>query len=313
MKVAVTGGSGQLGTLLLRRLADDPDIREIVSLDLRPPRVESSKLIAVECDVRAPDIGRHFGGCDAVVHLAFIVVRHLPRQVFDDINIGGSRNVFRAAVAAGVRQLVYASSVAAYGIVPGHPEPITEDTPRRYQPEFPYPAAKYQVEAFLDELEREHPHLVVARLRPTILFGTRMEHALGQSLYRRVLPDGGGGPLAIVWDEDVADAFLLALKRRARGAFILNAEPQSTPEELARAAGFRRARTPPRLRRLAPAVLGLLARSGLYRGVDPAWLRHSGVRIIASSARARTVLGWQPKFPTGLDVIRHLAELLPQR
>jgi uncharacterized protein YbjT (DUF2867 family) len=37
MRIAVTGGSGQLGTLVLRRLADDRAVKEIVALDVRPP------------------------------------------------------------------------------------------------------------------------------------------------------------------------------------------------------------------------------------------------------------------------------------
>ena len=37
MKVAVTGGAGQLGTVVLRRLIDERKVRQVVSLDLRPP------------------------------------------------------------------------------------------------------------------------------------------------------------------------------------------------------------------------------------------------------------------------------------
>src|SRR6185436_11982808 len=105
-KVAVTGGSGQLGTLVLKRLLGDRSIGEILSLDLRPPAVVSARLKSVTADVRDPDFARHLAGCDALVHLAFIVTELRPRDEVQAINVEGSKNVFRAAVAAGVKQIV---------------------------------------------------------------------------------------------------------------------------------------------------------------------------------------------------------------
>src|SRR4051812_30400889 len=122
-KVAVTGGSGELGTWVVRKLCADRTVGEVISLDVQPPATVSSKLRAVRADVRDPEIGRHFAGCDAVIHLAFIVGGWRPRAEFDDINVEGSKNVFRAAIAAGAKQLVYTSSIAAYGVTPGHALP----------------------------------------------------------------------------------------------------------------------------------------------------------------------------------------------
>src|SRR5881394_2706923 len=242
MRVAVTGGSGQLGTLVLRRLADERSVKEIVALDVRPPLIVSGKLRDVRADVRDPKIAEMLSGCDAVVHLAFLVAKRGARELQDDVNVRGSANVFAAAVKAGVKQILYASSVAAYGVVPGLPVPVVEETPRTRQPGFWYACAKHDVEARLDELEREHPDLAVARLRPAILIGRRMEHQLGAALRRRLLPDGGSLPL--VWDEDAADGFLLALKSAARGAFNLSADEPLPARDLAAAAGMRVLRVP---------------------------------------------------------------------
>src|SRR5690348_10340443 len=126
MRVAVTGGAGQLGTLVLRRLCADRTVAEVRSLDLRPPLAVSPKLKAVEADVRDPELARHLDGCDVLVHLAFLVAKRGKRELQDQVNVEGSKNVFRAALQAGVRRIVYASSIAAYGVVPGHPEPIVE-------------------------------------------------------------------------------------------------------------------------------------------------------------------------------------------
>ena len=63
--------------------------------------------------------------------------------------------MFTAATQAGVTRIVYSSSIAAYGVVPGHPEPITEDATRVHQPGFAYAATKFEVEAWLDRFEVE--------------------------------------------------------------------------------------------------------------------------------------------------------------
>ena len=59
-------------------------------------------------------------GADVVVHLAFIILGDLAETT--SVNLEGSRNVFRAAIAAGAKRLVYASSVAAYGYHGDNPE-----------------------------------------------------------------------------------------------------------------------------------------------------------------------------------------------
>ena len=166
MKVAVTGAAGQLGTQLLRLLVADRSVKEIVALDLRPPLIVSGKLRDVRADVRDPAIGQHLAGCDALIHLAFLVAKRGQRSLLDEVNVAGSANVFRAALEAGVRRILYASSVAAYGVVPGLPVPVVEETPRTRQPGFWYACAKFDVEARLDALQAAHPDLSVARLRP---------------------------------------------------------------------------------------------------------------------------------------------------
>lgn len=313
MKIAVTGGSGQLGTLVLRKLAADRKITSIRSIDLRPPLVANRKVEAIQADIRDPDFARHLEGCDALVHLAFIVTPWAPRQVMDAVNVEGSKNVFAAAATANLKTIVYASSVAAYGVVPGHPAQITEDTPRREQPAFAYAANKFAVEAFLDTFEAEHPHVAIARLRPAILVGSRMEHALGQAFEARLFPDLGGPESPLVWDEDVATAVVLCLQKRARGAFNLVAEAGATPAELAEAGGLRLLPIPPAARRAAGELLSLFARLGGTPPADPSWLSLELPPLAFSSDKARRELGWAPKCPTSRDVLRRVGESIRGR
>jgi nucleoside-diphosphate-sugar epimerase/putative sterol carrier protein len=310
MKIAVTGGSGELGTLVLRRLVADRKVKEVVSLDRRPPLVASPKLRAVTADVRDPGLERHFEGAAGLVHLAFLVAAFPGRAEFDSINVGGSQNVFRAAAKAGVPRIVYASSIAAYGVVPGHPIPIVEETPRVRQPDFAYSSNKYDVEAFLDEFEKEHPEIAIARLRPCILVGARMEHPLGFSLKRRRIPDTGQA-FPVVWDEDVADAAILCLEKGARGAFNTVAEEVMSAADLAPLCGMKLLRSPARPLRAWARFSPLLARAGLAMPLDPSWVEKGSVPMIATSEKARRELGWKPRCPTALSVMKRYAETVP--
>ncbi|RMD91412.1 MAG: NAD-dependent epimerase/dehydratase family protein, partial [Calditrichaeota bacterium] len=313
MKIAVTGGSGQLGTLVLRRLVYDRNIKEIILIDLQPPLVASAKIKFTRADIRDKALDQYLQGCDALIHLAFVVIHYKPRAEFDAINIEGSKNVFQAAVRAGIGQILYTSSIAAYGVVPGHPVPIVESTPRKYQPDMPYAAAKYKIEAFLDDFEASHPEVCITRFRPAILIGRQMDHAFGQTLKRRKILHRGSMRIPIVWDEDVADAILLALRRKQPGAFNLAADSPLDAAGLAKEGGLQLIRLPKGLV-VALAYLGVFfSRLGLGQAMDPAWTKQAKGELIVSSDRARSELGWQPACSTAAEVIRKYVAEVPQK
>lgn len=309
MRVAITGGSGQLGTLVLRRLAGERSITRIVAVDLRPPLVASKKIENVRLDIRDKSLGAALAGCEVLVHLAFMVAKRAPRAVQDSVNVGGSENVFRSALAAGIRRMLYASSVAQYGVVPTLPVPVVEDTLRTRQPEFWYACAKHDVERRLDELERAHPDLRLARFRPAILIGNRMEHQLGSLLRKGLLPDVSNLP--VVWDEDVADAFLLALRTGAKGAYNLAADDQLPPRELARLTGL--STVGPGVMRAVRAGEKLLTVLRVVPPADPGWSVRMDKKLVYSSEKAKRELGWKPKCPTARDVLERLVQTVPRK
>ena len=313
MNVVVTGGSGQLGTLILSNLIADRRAKKVVSLDLRPPSLVSPKLTSHELDIRDPELVRRFEGMDAVVHLAFIVMGPEPAEQMQAVNVGGSQAVFEAAAAAGVRSIVYASSLAAYGVVPGQPEPLLETEPLKRSPRLTYGDNKYDVEQLLDSFETRHREIRVVRMRPGILIGRRMSHVFGKLLARRVLLQVADAPMPVVWDEDVADAFSLALFGSARGVFNLVADEPESPAALARAAGLHLLRAPRASLELLTGWSQVLEQIGLRAPVDPGWLDAAGVRMIASSHKAVTELGWRRRAVTTADVMRRYAAEVPER
>jgi len=309
MRVAITGGSGQLGSLVLRRLADERSITSIVAIDLRPPLVASAKIQDVRLDIRDKQVGDALKGCDVLVHLAFMVAKRAPRAVQDSVNVGGSENVFRAALAAGIRRMLYASSVAQYGVVPTLPAVVTEETLRTRQPGFWYACAKHDVERRLDELERAHPDVRLVRFRPAILIGNRMEHQLGALLRKGLLPDVTNLP--VVWDEDAADAFILALRTGARGAYNLAADEALPPKDLARLTGL--STVGPSVMRAVRAGERLLTALRVVAPADPGWSLRMDKKLVYSSEKAKRELGWKPKFPKSRDVLERFIETVPRK
>ena len=303
-RIVVTGGAGHFGGMVLRSLVADPAVSSVVSLDVRSPRFVHRKLEAVEADIRDPGLAQRFAGVDAVVHLAFLISRYRPRELYESINIEGSKNVFAAAVEAGVSQILYSSSAAAYGMVLGHPRPILEDTPRVHQPDFSYNDAKFRVEAFLDDFEQRHPQVIVTRLRMVAVLGPGMESLMGKCLERGIIPSTSDVPWPIVWGEDVVDALLLALRQRARGAFNISADEPMTARELAAATGMRSLRFPRWLGILGARVSALLEKLGVGAALDPAWIKYSNATLVLSSDKACRELGWQRRCNTSLEVLQ---------
>lgn len=310
--VAVTGGSGQLGTHVLRRLLEDASVARVISIDRRPPVIGSERLESVIADVREKDFARHLGGVDAVIHCAFIISGAERSDTFRAVNVEGGKNVFRAAAAAGVKTIVFVSSITAYGVVPGHPVPIVETTPRVRQSDFAYAACKFDVEAFLDEVEPQHPHIAVSRIRANVLMGRRMQHLLGDVLRIGWIPDLGA-PLPIVWDEDVADLLVLAVKNNARGAFNATADEPLPSAELAERTGAVAVKVWPVLLALYTALYEILTRLNLHVLSDPSWATKTKAPLIGSSARAKRELGWAPRYPTAVAVVERFREISPWR
>ncbi len=134
MRVAVTGVAGDVGGFVTRELAGAG--HDVVGVDLREPSGLPLARFA-PADVGVPaELEAAFAGCDAVVHLA--AVRDpgiVPDAQLFQVNVVGTFNALEAAVAAGVRRFVLASSeavigLAAPGAVPDY-LPIDERHPLR--------------------------------------------------------------------------------------------------------------------------------------------------------------------------------------
>jgi UDP-glucose 4-epimerase len=314
-RVAVTGASGNVGTALLRALArSHPDCR-VTGLARRPPSADSppepppepyDRVDWIGCDIGAFEatetMTEAFRGADAVVHLAWAIQPSRDERLLGRTNLRGTRNVLDAVVAAEVPQVVHASSIGTYSPGPAAGR-VDESWPTAGVPSS-YSRHKAACERMLDALERQHPAMTVARLRPGLVFqqeaGSEIaRYFLGPLVPTRLVGSGrlpvvplpDGLDLQAVHADDLADAIVTILEHRATGAFNLAAEPVLRPDLMASLLGGRRVRVPAGLVRRAAAISWRLG----LQPTEPGWVDMGMAAPVMDTSRARTELGWTPR------------------
>ena len=163
MDVLVTGGCGYIGSRLVPRLLDDPEVDRVVvldSLESGSPRALSGCFDG-DLDFRQGDV-REYGdvesamrGVDRVVHLAAITgaaSTHDRREETVAVNYDGTENVLTAAGKLGVDHVVFASSCNIYG------RATSTDIDETVEPDpiNPYAETKHDSEALLAEYCEEY-------------------------------------------------------------------------------------------------------------------------------------------------------------
>src|SRR4051795_2995547 len=153
-KVVVVGATGNVGTAVVRALAADDRVSEVLGIARRRPEWQPPKTTFVAADVGSDDLVPHLRGADAVVHLAWLFQPTRRPMVTWQANAVGSARVFEAAAAAGVGALIYASSVGAYS--PGPGRRVDETWPTHSVPTAAYGREKAYVERVVDNIGAPH-------------------------------------------------------------------------------------------------------------------------------------------------------------
>src|SRR3954464_12948100 len=107
MRVAVVGATGNLGTALLRSLADEPSVTDIVGIARRAPDEQLPKTSWLAADIASDDLTEQFRGVDAVVHLAWLFQPTHDAMTTWRVNAGGSARGFAPPPARGGGAPVY--------------------------------------------------------------------------------------------------------------------------------------------------------------------------------------------------------------
>jgi nucleoside-diphosphate-sugar epimerase len=169
MKCLVTGGTGFTGSHLTRRLLQRG--YQVVALDNQPglfsaelKSLGAEILIGSITDRRCVD--RAIRGCEVVHHVAAAFRKiNLPKKVYWDVNVEGTRYLLQAALEAGVKNFVNCSTCGVHGDVKAGE--ATEDSP--IAPEDYYQFTKYEGEKVIAECVGNGMSIVT--LRPTAIYG----------------------------------------------------------------------------------------------------------------------------------------------
>jgi len=304
----VTGATGHVGNVLVRELVRQ---RRLVRAVIQPGETtEAITGLAVElvrADVRDYDsLVAAFAGADLVYHLAGIIsISGGQSRLLEEVNVCGASNVARACRAAGVRRLVYTSSVHALEVPPPG-VPLCEST--EFRPEaLDGDYARSKARASIEISKGVENGLDAVMVFPSGIIGpydfrlSEMGH-LFADFARGQLKAYVDGAYDFVDVRDVVAGLVLAAEKGRRGeGYILSGERISVKDlllllEQVTGVRSRARRLPMRLARLAawfaPAYYRL-------RRTRPRFTAYS-LRVLASnclmsSAKAVRELGYAPR------------------
>ncbi|RPE13242.1 NAD-dependent epimerase/dehydratase family protein [Chitinophaga lutea] len=164
MKINIIGGSGFIGTNLTDAMIND---WTILNLD----KALSSKYdhLTVKVDIcNNNEIQNNMRLADWVILLA---AEHRddvsPISLYYKVNVEGTANVLKAMNRAGIKKIIFTSSVAVYGLNKDNPDEYQEVDPFNH-----YGKSKWEAEEVLRTWYREAPEertLII--IRPTVVFG----------------------------------------------------------------------------------------------------------------------------------------------
>lgn len=218
MEVLVTGGTGVVGASAVSALLKHGHAVRLLSRHAeRDARGWSDGVTPITGDVSdATTLVGAADGCDAVVHLVAIIEETAPSATFDRVNVEGTRNVVSEAERAGVRKLVYVSSLGCeHGQSPYHRSKLAGET-----------------------IVREFNGNWVI-LRPGAVYGPGDEHFSVLLRMVRTLPvipiiGDGSQPIQPIWHEDFAQVIALAVERDDvnSGVYDIAGLDVTTPRDL---------------------------------------------------------------------------------
>lgn len=296
MRVLVTGATGFLGGYVLQALSQDGcDVRAAVRDTAGDHKAGDT--VAVGSIGRDTDWRSALAGIDAVVHLAARAHRApalqaAERELYMDVNCDGTLRLARAAADAGVRQLIFASTIGALGAATEGRGPFSEDDP--FDPQTVYAETKAAAERGLAAIAAEGK-LAITAIRPPLIYGRNAKGSFAVLLraLRAGLPlpfAGIRNRRAFVAAENVASFMVHRLRQPGSGyqPFIVADDEQvSTPDfvrSLAAALGIQA--------RLFPVPETLLKRALAWTG--RAHLTDSLLGSLEVDTGKAHATGWRP-------------------
>jgi nucleoside-diphosphate-sugar epimerase len=307
-RILVTGANGFVGRSVCRKLiaSGSVPIAGIRDLNIWPElqqAVPGLNQVSLLGDLGAdPNLRDSFSGASVVVHLAARV--HVmrdsardPLREFRKVNLNGTRSIALAAVAAGVRRLIFVSTVKVHGEFTSE-NPFRENIPPN--PVDPYGISKWEGEEALRAIAAE-TGLELVIVRPPLVYGPGVR---GNFLRLIKLVDLG---VPLPWPQRANSRSMIGVGNLAdfiqrcvdhpeatgHSFLVKDSEDVSTRELMTRLA--RLLHRPLRLVPVPKALIRLAAKLALKPDAASRLLDS----LVVDSGQAQRLLGWTP--PLTLD------------
>ncbi|MCJ7585715.1 MAG: NAD-dependent epimerase/dehydratase family protein [Anaerolineales bacterium] len=231
MKAFVTGGTGFVGSAVIRKLlAAGLEVRALVRPGTNTRMLDSLPVERVSGDLSDVSILQQaMVGCEWVFHVAALYSYWGHEwEEFYQTNVEGTRRVLDVACQAGARRIVYTSSIATLGL-PRDDVPADEETPVTLADKTGhYKRSKFMAEEVAREFARQGLPLVIVNPAAPVGVGDHKPTATGQMIVDFLngkMPAYVETGMNIVDVEDVAAGHLLAAERgRVGQRYILGGE-----------------------------------------------------------------------------------------
>lgn len=254
-RVLITGATGAIGPRIVQAFLDTGNYVRSFSID-DPPGSGWNAAV----DTRYGDITDYQSVVDAmqdvdiVIHLAALLhILNPPpglRDQYERINVGGTKKIVAAAQEAGVRRIVFASTIAVYGASQNQ----ILDESSIPDPDTFYAKTKLQAERIVLSSKNMDDEPMGVVLRFGAVYGSGIkgnyQRLLDAIKKRRFIPLGSGkNRRTLIYDKDLAQAVVIAATHPKAAGRIFNVTDGEyhTLSEIISAISLSLGRTPPRL------------------------------------------------------------------
>ena len=240
----VTGVARWWGALTVQRLQEDPDVAEVIGIDVREPRYDLGRADYLKLDIRHSLIGKlvRAVGIDTVVHtLTRIDSFDMDPARAHEMNVIGTLNLLAGCAGEGspVRRFVVKSSGHVYGSRFDLPVGLREDHRLDSNSHHQFVRDIVEVESYVSDFAVRNPNISILVLRFANSLNPQEPQPLARYLDLEVVPTVAGydPPLQLVHRDDCIEAIAIATRRGAPGAYNIAAPGVESLSKLLDAAG----------------------------------------------------------------------------
>jgi UDP-glucose 4-epimerase len=225
-RILVTGVARWWGALVVQRLQEDPDVADVIGIDIREPRYDLGRADYLKLDIRHSLIGKlvRAVGIDTVVHtLTRVDSFDMDPARAHEMNVIGTLNLLAGCAGEGspVRRFVLKSSGHVYGSRFDLPTGLREDHRLDINSGHQFVRDIVEVESYVSDFAVRNPNITILALRFANSLNADEPQPLARYLDLEVVPTviGYDPPLQLIHRDDCIEAMVTAARRGPGGAY----------------------------------------------------------------------------------------------